>query len=137
MDLDYCFCLLAFPRYHTREEINNDVLVRFDQLLDEYMDAGMASQHGIPTVKYFADKICLSSNYLGDLVKSETGKNAQEFIQLKMVNVAKNALIDPNLNTKQIAEMLGFQYPQHFMRFFKKQVGCTPREYRIQNVITA
>lgn len=137
MDLDYCFCLLAFPRSHTREEINNDVLVRFDQLLDEYMDAGMASQHGIPMVKYFADKICLSSNYLADLVKSETGKNAQEFIQLKMVNVAKNALIDPNLNTKQIAEMLGFQYPQHFMRFFKKQVGCTPREYRIQNVITA
>lgn len=137
MDLDYCFCLLAFPRYHTREEINNDVLVLFDQLLDEYMDAGMASQHGIPTVKYFADKICLSSNYLGDLVKSETGKNAQEFIQLKMVNVAKNALIDLYLNTKQIAEMLGFQYPQHFMRFFKKQVECTPREYRIQNVITA
>lgn len=137
MDLDYCFCLLAFPRSHTREEINNDVLVRFDQLLDEYMDAGMASQHGIPPVKYFADKICLSSNYLGDLVKSETGKNAQEFIQLKMVNVAKNALIDLYLNTKQIAEMLGFQYPQHFMRFFKKQVGCTPREYRIQNVITA
>lgn len=137
MDLDYCFCLLAFPRSHTREEINNDVLVRFDQLLDEYMDAGMASQHGIPMVKYFADKICLSSNYLGDLVKSETGKNAQEFIQLKMVNVAKNALIDLYLNTKQIAEMLGFQYPQHFMRFFKKQVGCTPREYRVQNVITA
>lgn len=137
MDLDYCFCLLAFPRSHTREEINNDVLVRFDQLLDEYMDAGMASQYGIPTVKYFADKICLSSNYLGDLVKSETGKNAQEFIQLKMVNVAKNALIDLYLNTKQIAEMLGFQYPQHFMRFFKKQAGCTPREYRIQNVITA
>lgn len=137
MDLDYCFCLLAFPRSHTREEINNDVLVRFDQLLDEYMDAGMASQYGIPMVKYFADKICLSSNYLGDLVKSETGKNAQEFIQLKMVNVAKNALIDLYLNTKQIAEMLGFQYPQHFMRFFKKQVGCTPREYRIQNVITA
>lgn len=137
MDLDYCFCLLAFPRSHTREEINNDVLVRFDQLLDEYMDAGMASQHGIPMVKYFADKICLSSNYLADLVKSETGKNAQEFIQLKMVNVAKNALINLYLNTKQIAEMLGFQYPQHFMRFFKKQVGCTPREYRVQNVITA
>lgn len=124
-------------QFITREEINNDVLVRFEQLLNEYMDSSKASQHGIPTVKYFADKICLSSNYLGDLVKSETGKTAQEFIQLKMVNIAKNALIDPNLNTKQIAEMLGFQHPQHFMRFFKKQVGCTPKEYRNQNMATA
>ena len=101
------------------------------------MDSGKASLYGIPTVKYFADKICLSPNYLGDLVKSETGKTAQEFIQLKMISVAKNALIDPNLNTKQIAEMLGFQHPQHFMRFFKKQVGCTPKEYRNQNVVIA
>lgn len=131
------YCMRFYERqFITREEINNDVLVRFEQILDEYLDSGKASLYGIPTVKYFADKICLSSNYLGDLVKAETGKTAQEFIQLKMVNVAKNALIDPNLNTKQIAEMLGFQYPQHFMRFFKKQVGCTPKEYRNQNVAT-
>lgn len=131
------YCMRFYERqFITREELNNDVLVRFEQLLDEYMESGVASEQGIPTVKYFADKICLSSNYLGDLVKSETGKTAQEFIQLKMVNVAKNALIDPNLNTKQIAEMLGFHYPQHFMRFFKKQVGCTPKEYRITNVKT-
>ena len=131
------YCMRFYERqFITREELNNDVLVRFEQLLDEYMDSGMASEQGIPTVKYFADTSCLSSNYLGDLVKSETGKTAQEFIQLKMVNVAKNALIDPNLNTKQIAEMLGFQYPQHFIRFFKKQVGCTPKEYRIKNVKT-
>ena len=118
--LDYCVRFYE-RQFITREEINNDVLVRFEQLLNGYMDSGKASQHGIPTVKYFADKICLSSNYLGDLVKSETGKTAQEFIQLKMVNVAKNALIDPNLNTKQIAEILGFQHPQHFMRFLKNK----------------
>lgn len=53
-------------------------------------------------------KICLSSIYWGDLVKSETGKTAQEFIQLKMENVAKNALVDSQLNAKRIAEMLGF-----------------------------
>lgn len=131
------YCMRFYERqFVTREDMNNDTLVRFEQLLDEYIDSGIASRMGIPTVKYFADKICLSSNYFGDLIKSETGKTAQEYIQLKMVNVAKSALIDPNLNTKQIAEILGFQYPQHFMRFFKKQVGCTPKEYRNQYVVT-
>lgn len=132
------YCMRFYERqFITREELNNDVLVRFEQLLDEYIDSGIASRQGIPTVKYFADKICLSPNYMGDLIKAETGKTAQEFIQIKMANAAKNALADPNLNTKQIAEMLGFQYPQHFIRFFKKQVGCTPREYSIQKVATA
>lgn len=132
------YCMRFYERqFITREELNNDVLVRFEQLLDDYIDSGIASRQGIPTVKYFADKICLSPNYMGDLIKTETGKTAQEFIQIKMANVAKNALADPNLNTKQIAEMLGFQYPQHFIRFFKKQVGCTPREYSIQKVATA
>ena len=76
--------------------------------------------------------MCLSPNYFGDLVKSETGKTALEYIQMKMTNTAKNALLDPNLNTKQIAELLGFRYPQHFIRFFKKQTGLTPREYCLQ-----
>lgn len=132
------YCMRFYERqFITREEMNNDVLTRFEHLLDEYLDSGTASRLGIPTVKYFADKVCLSSNYFGDLVKSETGKTAQEYIQLKMANVAKNALGDPAINTKQIADMLGFQYPQHFIRFFKKQVGCTPREYRTRNVTTA
>lgn len=105
---------------------------RFERLIDEYLDKGIGKIEGIPTVKYFADKVCLSSNYFGDLVKAETGKTAQEYIQLKMINMAKSQLLDPVMNTKQIAEHLGFQYPQHFIRFFKKQVGVTPREYRIR-----
>ncbi len=132
------YCMRFYERqFITREELNNDVLVRFEQLLDEYLDSGTALREGLPTVKYFADKVCLSPNYFGDLVKSETGKSAQEYIRLKMVNVAKSALLDPEMNTKQIAEMLGFQYPQHFVRFFKKQTGCTPKEYCIRNGATA
>ncbi|MDE6489997.1 MAG: helix-turn-helix transcriptional regulator, partial [Muribaculaceae bacterium] len=96
------------------------------------LDNGLGSVEGTPTVKYFADKICLSSNYFGDLVKQETGKTAQEYIQLKMTNFAKQSLSDPSLSTKQIADLLGFQHPQHFIRFFKKQTGNTPREYRLQ-----
>lgn len=132
------YCMRFYERqFVTREKINSDVLARFEQLLDEYLDSGAATRLGIPTVKYFADKICLSSNYFGDLVKSETGKTAQEYIQLKMANIAKSALADPETNTKQIADMLGFQYPQHVARFFKKQVGCTPREYRLRNTTMA
>lgn len=127
------YCMRFYERqFITREELNNTTLSRFDGLIDDYLESGLAVSEGIPTVKYFADKICLSPNYFGDLVKSETGKTAQEYIQLKMINVAKSALLDPELNTKQIAERLGFQYPQHFARFFKKQTGMTPREYRLQ-----
>ena len=90
----------------------------------------MAERYGLPTVKYFADKICLSPNYFGDLVKAETGKTAREHIHLKIIEMAKNALFEPDASIKQIADTLGFQYPQHFLRFFKKEVGCTPKEYR-------
>lgn len=126
------YCMRFYERqFITREELNNDVLVRFDRLLDEYLESGNAMTCGIPMVKYFADKICLSPNYFGDLVKSETGKTAQEYIHLKMATFAKDALVSPRATIKQVAEMLGFQYPQHFLRFFKKQTGLTPREYRL------
>ncbi len=127
------YCMRFYERqFITREELNQGTMGRFEQLIDDYLDKGLGITEGIPTVKYFADKICLSPNYFGDLVKSETGKTAQEYIQLKMLNFAKSSLLDPQLNTKQIAELLGFQYPQHFIRFFKKQTGITPREYRLK-----
>lgn len=127
------YCMRFYERqFITREEINNSTMSRFETLLDEYLDSGKAATEGIPTVKYFADKVCLSPNYFGDLVKAETGKSAKEYIHLKMLNFAKSALHDPQLSTKQIAEIIGFRYPQHFIRFFKKQTGVTPKEYRLQ-----
>ena len=124
------YCMRFYERqFVTRKVLNNDVLARFEQLLDEYWDSGTAQQQGLPTVKYFAEKVCLSPNYFGDLVKSETGKSPHELIQIKITEIAKNALLTPDMNTKQIADMLGFQYPQHFLRFFKKRVGCTPKKY--------
>lgn len=126
------YCMRFYERqFIARGIMNNDVLARFEHLLDEYIESGKGITHGIPTVKYFADKICLSPNYFGDMVKAETGKTAQEYIQLKMTTIAKNALLAPHATTKQVSEMLGFQYPQHFIRFFKKQVGCTPKEYLV------
>lgn len=125
------YCMRFYERqFVTRGELNNDVLARFEQLLNEYWDSGEAKIYGLPTVKYFADKICLSPNYFGDLIKTATGKSAQERIQAKIIEMSKEAILNPRLNTKQIANMLGFQYPQHFLRFFKKRVGCTPKEFK-------
>lgn len=127
------YCMRFYERqFITREELNSTTMSRFEHLLDNYLDSGSGITKGTPTVKYFAGKVSLSPNYFGDLVKSETGKTAQEFIQLKMINYAKNSLLDPRLSTKQIAELLGFQYSQHFIRFFKKQTGMTPGEYKQQ-----
>ena len=125
------YCMRFYERqFVTREDLNNDVLARFELLLNEYWDSGEAKIYGLPTVKYFADKICLSPNYFGDLIKTATGKSAQERIQSKIIEMSKEAILNPRLNTKQIANMLGFQYPQHFLRFFKKRVGCTPKEFK-------
>ena len=125
------YCMRFYERqFITREDMNHDALARFERLLDDYLYSDMAAKEGIPTVKYFADKICLSPNYFGDLVKQETGKTAQEYIQLKVIAVAKGRMLDPAGTIKRIAESLGFQHPQHFVRFFKRQEGCTPKEFR-------
>lgn len=130
--LDYC--LRFYERqFVTREDMNHDTLARLEQLLDDYLSGGVAAREGLPSVRYFADKVCLSPNYFGDLVKKETGKSAQEYIQLKMIDAAKEWLLDPNRTIGQVAFELGFQYPQHFVRFFKRQVGFTPREYRLRS----
>lgn len=110
--------------------MNLDVLSRFEKLIDEYLYSDLTLKDGVPSVQYFADKVCLSPNYFGDLVKKETGKSAKEYIQLKMLNVAKEELLHPEKSITEVAAKLGFQYPQHFVRFFKRQEGCTPTEFR-------
>lgn len=131
------YCMRFYERqFITREDMNHDALTRFERLLDDYLYSDAAAREGIPTVKYFADKICLSPNYFGDLVKQETGKTAQEYIQLKMIAIAKERMLDPDKNIKQIAESLGFQHPQHFVRFFKRQEGCTPKEFRNRMMVS-
>lgn len=129
--LDYCTRFYD-RQFLTRGEANHDLLTRFEELLDDYLRNGEAACDGVPSVRYFADKICLSPNYFGDLVKKETGKSAQEYIQLRMIDTAKEWLADPARTTSRIAGELGFQYPQHFVRFFKRHTGLTPREYRLQ-----
>ena len=128
------YCMRFYERqFITRSKANSDVLTRFESLLDEYFEGATAESNGLPTVKYFADKLCLSSNYFGDMFKKETGKTPQEYIQTKVIELAKERISVAEETVSQIAYSLGFQYPQHFCRLFKKRVGCTPNEYRAQN----
>ena len=127
------YCMRFYERqFITRGKTNRDVLTRFENLLDEYFESALAEQDGLPTVKYFADKLCLSWNYFGDMFKKETGKSPQEYIQEKVIELAKERISDTADTVSQIAYSLGFQYPQHFCRLFKKRVGYTPSEYRTQ-----
>jgi AraC-like DNA-binding protein len=129
MLLDYC--LRFYERqFITRCNVNRDVLTRFERLLNDYFAEGRGQREGLPTVRLCAGELCLSANYFGDLVKKETGKTAQEYIQLKLVDVAKEHLLDPSKSISQVAYELGFQYPQHFTRLFKKVAGATPNVYR-------
>lgn len=130
--LDYCMRFYE-RQFITRNEANKDIVVRFEHLLDEYFQNQTALTEGLPSVKYFADKVCLSPNYFGDLIKKETGQTAQEYIQHRIIELAKERILEGKQTVSQIAYELGFQYPQHFSRLFKKNVGCTPNKYKSTN----
>lgn len=125
------YCLRFYERqFITRQDVNRDILTRFEVLLDNYFAGEDVLQKGLPTVKYCASELCLSTNYFGDLIKKETGKTALEWIQNKIIDIAKEQLLVPTSSISQVAYGLGFQYPQHFTRVFKKVTGITPHEYR-------
>ena len=130
--LDYCVRFYE-RQFITRNQVNNDVLTRFEALLHDYFSSDKPQTEGLPSVKYCADRLHLSANYFGDLIKKETGRTAQEHIQLKLIDVAKERIFDARKSVGEIAYELGFKYPQHFTRLFKKVTGLTPKEYRSPN----
>ncbi len=124
------YCLRFYDRqFVTREEINHTAVKKFASLLDEYI-SNKAESEGLPSVAYFADKCCYSAPYFGELVKVETGKTAKEFINSRLLRAARQLLDDDTLSVTQASRKLGFEYPQHFVRFFKAHTGKTPSEYR-------
>ena len=120
-------------QFTTRSDVNKDALSGFERLLSDYFRDDAPQRDGVPSVRWCAEQLHLSANYFGDLVKKETGKSAQEYIQLKVIDIAKERMFDTTKSISEIAYELGFRYPQHFTRLFKKCVGQSPNEYRTQN----
>ena len=120
-------------QFTTRSDVNKDALSGFERLLNDYFRDDAPQRDGVPSVRWCAEQLHLSANYFGDLVKKETGKSAQEYIQLKVIDIAKERMFDTTKSISEIAYELGFRYPQHFTRLFKKCVGQSPNEYRTQN----
>ena len=131
IELFLSYCVRFYDRqFITRDGANTGVVEKFDSLLHAYFGSDKPQTDGIPSVAYFADQLNLSAGYFGDLIKKETGKTALEYIQLTLLEVAKERLFAPTKSVSEVAYELGFKYPQHFTRFFKHRVGLTPQEYR-------
>jgi AraC-like DNA-binding protein len=125
------YCVRFYDRqFITREPVNRDIMMRFEHLLREYYRSGLPQTEGLPSVAYFANKLNLSSNYFGDLIKKQTGITALEYIQATIIDFSKEKLLDRSKSISEIAFELGYKYPQHFTRLFKQRVGMSPQEYR-------
>ncbi len=107
---------------------NSDLLSRFENLLHNYYVDSLQHQHGLPTVKYCAQQLFLSPNYFGDLIRTLTGDTATSHIRRFLMQRAQQLLLS-GATVSETAESLGFEYPQHFTRLFKKHFGVTPSEF--------
>jgi AraC family transcriptional regulator, transcriptional activator of pobA len=117
-------------QFITRTSANKDVLTKFEEYLKDYFDSDDLETKGLPSVKACAEAMGYSPNYLSDLLKKETGKNAQEHIHFYLIEQAKNLLLGTEEPVNRIAYSLGFEYPQHFSKLFKNKTGKTPAEFR-------
>jgi AraC-like DNA-binding protein len=117
----------------TRSQANKSTISQIETILTEYFAKAKVEEQGLPTVKFLADKVHLSPSYLSDLLKKETGKNAQEHIHYYIIEEAKCLLLNSDKNVSEIAFNLGFEYPQYFNKLFKQKTGKTPMEYRNLN----
>ena len=125
------YCQRFYDRqFITRSNSNKDILVRFENLLDDYFRGDKAYTLGLPTVTYCAEELHLSPNYFGDLIKKETSNTALDYIQTKLIDEAKTKIFDPTKSINDVATELGFKYQQHFTRLFKQKTGVTPNQYR-------
>lgn len=125
------YCNRFYNRqFITRKAVNNDLLVKFEKLLTDYINNGYLQQKGIPSVQFFSNELNMSANYLSDLLRNLTGQSTQQHIQDKIIERAKYILTTTNLTVSEIAFELGFEYSQSFSKLFKNKTNQTPLEFR-------
>lgn len=123
------YCMRFYNRqFSTRRPQNSDILTRFELALHQYFDTKRQLTDGLPTVQFFASELFLSGNYFADLIKKQTGLTASEHIRRFIIERAKSLLMSGE-SINRAAYELGFEYPQHFSRMFKKTEGLTPSDY--------
>lgn len=127
--LTYC------NRYYNRQFITrkvpiNDLLTKMEALLTAYFNSKNLAAEGLPSVTYLAEQLNMSAKYLSDTLRSLTGQSAQQHIQNRLMEKAKQTLATTNLSVSEIAYQLGFEYPQSFNKLFKKKTNLSPLEFR-------
>lgn len=127
--LNYCERFYG-RQFITRKAINLEGAAKFEALLKEKMNTSSLEENGIPTVQMLASELGYSSNYLSDMLAKETGRRPIDYIQESIIEKAKNLLLGTDDNIADIAYILGYDYPGHFSKFFKKKTGMSPLKYR-------
>lgn len=117
-------------QFINREELTGATFTKFNEILSSYFEDRKNTDFGLPTVNYMAEKLHVSSRYLSDLLKQETGKTTLELIHLFLISEAKNLLMQGDQNISEIAFQLGFENANYFSRLFKKEVGMTPFQFK-------
>ncbi|NOU58370.1 helix-turn-helix domain-containing protein [Marinifilum caeruleilacunae] len=130
--LNYCKRFYG-RQFLTRAHHNKGIVSQFEKLLSDYFESEEVKTNGLPSVKYCAKKLHLSPNYLGDLLKQETGKSAMEHIHYHLIEKAKSLLLNSSQSVSEIAYQLGYEQTQNFSKFFKKKTQMSPLEYRRLN----
>ena len=127
------YCRRFYDRqFDTKKAKASELVKQLDFILDSYLADGseLPRRFGPPQVAWCSNQFYLSANYFGDVVKHELGITAKEYIRNKVVEKAKSLLADPQLPINIVASRLGFNYPNHFTRFFQNATGVTPSEFR-------
>lgn len=117
-------------QFITRNAVNNDLLQKVEEILDDYFNDEKSLNEGIPTVHYLANNVNLSPGYLSDMLRSLTGQNAQQHIHNKLIEKAKEKLSTTELSVSEIAYELGFEHPQSFSKLFKTKTKLSPLKFR-------
>ena len=134
LELFLNYCLRFYDRqFYTRTNLNKDISSQFETELKAYFDSENISEKGLPSSQFFGKRLNLSSNYLSDLLKKETGKGLKEHIDSFIIKKAKNALLNSSKSVSEVAYSLGYDYPQSFTRLFKKKTGMSPQDFRTLN----